>query len=306
MRKYLKRLVLFVLPLVALLAALEYGLRSIPNNYAYARDYILEHGDSIEVLILGNSHAFNGIDPFGFAAPAFNASAVAQDHKRDLALFERYIDELPALKHVIVPVSYFTIGAMIEDGPEPWRIRNYVIYHDLPEQASMPEHWLELSRNRKLESILMIPRYLLHDSTRIQGRSRGGSPGKHKAGLDFSSAGIETAKRHTIASTERYRENRGYLERLVQLAGERGIHVHLFNPPGHQAYREAMNAEQLAIAKACGRELATAHKHVTYHDLLDDERFQEADFSDSDHLQSSGTLKLTRILSADLAEHEKR
>lgn len=306
MQRYLSRLILFLVPLGGLLIALEAGLRSIPNNYTYTREYLLEHGDSIEILILGNSHAFNGIDPFGFDAPAFNAASVSQDHKRDLAILERFIDKLPALKHIILPVSYYSIGAMLEEGREPWRIKNYVLYLDMPDQASQLTHRFELLSSRKLRSIMMIAEHVLNDSTHISCLPRGGAPGKPKPGLDFSLDGRNTAERHTFGKAGRFKENRGYLEKLIRISSERDIHVHFFHPPGHQAYRAFLDSGQLVMARELGRELAEGYDNVTYHDLLEDDRFVESDFSNSDHLQKSGTVKLTRILREDLAACRNR
>jgi hypothetical protein len=305
MVRYLLRTMAFILPILGIIVMVECGLRAIPNNYSYTHERLLNHGDSIRILVLGNSHAFNGVDPLGFGVPAYNAANMSQDHRRDLAILEHYLAELPALRTIVLPLSYYSIGAVIEEGPEPWRVKNYAIYMDMPEQASSLEHRFEVLNARKSVSLRMLMDHLLYGSDNIRCRVNGGAPGRPKPGLDFVAHGKETAARHTFGPSGHYRINHAYLDRIIQLAAARGIQVHFFFPPCHKAYLDVMDPVQLALARKTGHELARTFQNVSYHDLSEDQRFIEIDFGNSDHLQASGTAKLTRILAEDLAGMSK-
>jgi hypothetical protein len=300
MKQYLRRASLFLLPLLVVMALTELALRRIPNDYRYTHDLLTQRGESIELLILGNSHGYNGIDPRGFRSRAYNAANISQDHRRDLAIAKQCIGHLPKLRSIIIPVSYASIGASIEHGREPWRVKNYVIHMDMPEQASRLDHRFELLNNRKPVLLAMLRDYLIHGLDNRDCGDFGGAFNRPKPGLDFLADAKKTADRHTCSDQERILRNLSHLEALIALAAAHDARVHLFFPPMHPAYLKAADDRQLQLARAIGRDLAHRHGQVSYHDLSDDPRFLEVDFSNSDHLSAAGNRKLTSILADTL------
>ena len=62
MNRFLRRIFWFVLPVAAAAAGAEWGLRCIPHQLGYKAAYMERHAPEIEVLSLGLSHAFYGLD----------------------------------------------------------------------------------------------------------------------------------------------------------------------------------------------------------------------------------------------------
>ena len=55
---------------------MEILLENIPNDYSFKKEYLDENSDSIEILVLGSSHSYYGINPIYFHLRAFNASVM--------------------------------------------------------------------------------------------------------------------------------------------------------------------------------------------------------------------------------------
>lgn len=300
MRWFVFRFALYTIPVLLIAALFEISLRQIPNNYSYIDDQLLHHGDSIEVLILGNSHAFNGVNPEGFGVPAFNAASISQDHRFDRALFERYLDRLPRLKAVVIPVSYASIGGRIELGNEPWRMKNYAIYMGQSAQTRNIEDRLEIMSRLKGEQFRSLIGFWFRGETNITCDRFGGKPGKSDRDLDFSTEAVVAVNRHSKGPLGPYRANLNELNELIRTAERRGIRTLLFAPPGHSTYRALLDPQQLGLSKVIPRQLDREHGSVRYIDLLADARFVTSDFSNPDHLNASGNKRLTSILAEEL------
>lgn len=300
MTRYLRRTFLFLLPLIALMGAFELALRRIPNDYSFTSERLREHGDSIDVLILGNSHGFNGINPEGLGSQGYNAASIGQDHQRDRAIMRHFAHHLPSLQHVIIPVSYFSIGSRIEQGREPWRVKNYVIHMGMRDEATLLEHRFELLNHPKPKLIRMLLDHWLNGEDNRSCGDYGGGINRPKPGLDMHADARATVERHSCDDPARYWWNMEHLKAIIAIASEHGAQVHLVFPPMHPAYLEIADTSQLQFARAIGRQLAQRHETVSYHDLSADSRFTDADFSNSDHLGATGRRKFTMILADTL------
>ena len=126
MKKFLRHIGLFLLPIVMVGIGLEWGAEAIPNSYTYKRDYIERHGGEVKTLILGSSNAYDGINPTVLPG-AFNLANSSQTLEDDYRLLERYIDDMDSLQTVIVGLGYHSLGAMTEDNRRTY----YTIYMGL-------------------------------------------------------------------------------------------------------------------------------------------------------------------------------
>ena len=63
MRKFCLRTVCFLIPVALLLMGLEVYVRSLPNSYKQKYQWMEQHADEVEVLLLGNSHGLFGLRP---------------------------------------------------------------------------------------------------------------------------------------------------------------------------------------------------------------------------------------------------
>ena len=66
------------------------------------------HAGEIETLVFGSSHTYHAINPTLFKSKCFNIAYSSQDLKRDVFLFDRFIENMSSLKQIVIAISYFT------------------------------------------------------------------------------------------------------------------------------------------------------------------------------------------------------
>lgn len=307
MRRFLKKIFTFLLPLLIGGILMEVALRCIPNDYRNKRKYLDAHAHKVETLILGSSHALYGLNPRYLSTPAFNAANVSQSLDEDLAILEKYAGDWQVLKTVILPISYFTLFERLSEGPESWRIKNYVIYYDMRVSRSPVDYTEVLSNRFNVNCERIVSHYIQHKPS-LACDSLGWDTLHTAAPVeDLVAAGTASAALHTIPDRQTKQNQRiqhhnlRVLERIADWCADRGIKLILFTPPAFQSYRENLDAEQLRISIQTATELAAAHPQISYYNFVFDPAFQENDFFDGDHLSASGAAKFTRIMDSVLS-----
>ena len=98
---------LFSLILFAVVVSIECFLLFQINIYSYKRQYVETHIDDIQVLLFGNSHIDQAIDPCFICSGSFNFAIQGRSKIYDMELAKRYIPQMRNLKVVIMPLDYF-------------------------------------------------------------------------------------------------------------------------------------------------------------------------------------------------------
>lgn len=126
MRRFLRDIGLYLLPIVLLAIVLEKAAEAIPNSYTYKKGYMEQHRSEVMTLILGSSNAYDGLNP-SVLPHAFNLANSSQTLEDDYRLLAKYIDDMDSLQMVIVGLGYHSLGAVAEDNRRTY----YTIYMDL-------------------------------------------------------------------------------------------------------------------------------------------------------------------------------
>ena len=92
MRRFIQKVMLFASPLFLFVVASELIIRRIPNDYSYKNAYLRDNAGDVEVLVLGSSHGFYGVDPVCFSRRGFNASHLSQSLDYDYFIFSKFKD----------------------------------------------------------------------------------------------------------------------------------------------------------------------------------------------------------------------
>lgn len=301
MHRFLKNILRFSCIFIVLLGLCEGAMRLLPSVYADKDRALRARAQGIETLILGSSHAYYGLDPAELGTEAFNLANVSQSPEYDLALLLRYDSLMPALKRIIVPISYFTFrDPALEQGPEWQRAIPYKVEMHLPLHPDLSIYNLELAdlertRGRLSNLVLRKPSNTCD--------SLGMGLGFDTAHRDphWQDGGRARAAKHSAPpSAERYETVMATLRRLIAHAEARGCEVVLITTPGWPTYYNNFDPQQEQEMRRGIAELTRAGKHVRYLDFLHDPRFTERDFYDTDHLSDIGAHKLSRILADSL------
>jgi hypothetical protein len=303
MRRLLLKLGLMALPFAGFLVWFEVARGGRESNqYVVKRHRLEAAAGRIQVLVTGSSHAHEGIVPALVHSNAFNLAAVSQSLRYDCALVHRHAPRLPALRLVVVPVSYFVLQSELDRGPEAWRAYYYLHYDGIPHRDwRLDTHlrnwsaWELFGRDFGLSALRGAAPELVADRYDDAGGLR---PERRPPPIDpkgvpdphGSNAVRAAARHHAGMNPALVAGNRARLAELLAEMKRRGVDVVFVTLPVSTAYRSAQRPETVALNAATlegpRREFGTE-----WHDYSADPRFADRDFQDADHLGAEGAAK---------------
>lgn len=296
MKILIRNLIFFSLPIVILLAGIEIYLRNIPNVYSYKNNYLIKHSSEIEVLYLGNSHIYYGINPEMSNFRSFNLAHISQSLDLDLALLNNYKESLSNLKCIVIPVDYFSLRSNLGLGVENWRIKNYEIYYKLNTKLDY-SHKFEIFNGKFKDH---VDRLLLNEQEKnIKDYNSLGW------GTDYVSQGPKTLEEigayQALKNTLNYdfntvNENIQILNTFVRLAETEKFEIIFVTCPVYQSYYQHINKAQFTEMETVMHELTKKKQHISYYNFFKSSKFNEHDFYDGDHLNHKGAEKFTHLL----------
>jgi hypothetical protein len=252
----------------------------------------------VELLVLGNSHTYNGIDPELLDWNAFSLANMAQGYDYDYYLLTHYSILCPKLKCVILPVSY--PGSFFRPSLDKtnWSsAANYYIYMGKNDRWFTKYHF-ELCRpyvlHGKIES---WKKGEVMDCSPLGYGQRNSMPDQK---IDLQTALERLAyiadKGH---EEENYAYNLDWLVHSLEYCKRHSYQVILVTMPVHHLFYENINPREMDMITQTVHELSTKYSFV-YIDYLKDSRFGEQDFVNVDHLNNVGAEKFTKILNMDI------
>ena len=258
MKKFLRHIALFLLPLLIVAVALEFVAESIPNSYTYKRDYMEQHGSQIRTLILGSSNAYDGLNPSALPN-GFNLANSSQTLEDDYRLLAKYIDSMDSLHTVIVGLGYHTLGATTEDNRRTY----YTIYMDLYPRWPLSKYSFEVSNPEML--VKKIIKYAVsRDVTRCD--SLGQRVGHTK---DAAETGAEWWNKDVLSLVENDKlqiadcrleieENTRYLHAIVDLCNAHNVQPIIVQMPVMKEYKYRLPEKQVALMEEVLQSLDSA------------------------------------------------
>ena len=313
--RFLCKLLLFLLPLLTLFGYAEVRLRRVSNGYRDKRVFLERQLDSVEVLVLGSSHAYFGIDPQCLSLRAVNLAFTNQSLYYDTRLVREYLDRMPRLQLVVVEVNCVSLWRQIADGQEPWR--DYFYYH----------FWGIRYRNLARFDPMMVSYVALYTWKATLGYARrnfnvnptcdplsnGRAPASCPNGFGNDPADTTTSPAlvrdswgkdrvrclDSMMQASHLSENIADLDTMLEELGRKHIRVVFVTVPAFESYSRylspAVNLRNVQVMDSlCSKYVC---RRVDY---LTDKRFLASDFRDADHLNFRGAQKLSRILNNDV------
>lgn len=302
MKRFIRNILFFVLPIAITLCALEFGVRRIPNNYSYKANWLNNNINQIKILTLGASNGYYGIQPRLFNVPAFNAAHVSQTPKYDNFIFNKYIEMADSLKLIIYPLSYCSLSFDLENGIEWWRTKNYTIYYNCPYHKWNLKYSTEIFSNSSVFVLCKrLKNRVIKNYSDVHCDSLGWGTDYRVSNKDgeWLRNGVKRAEYQTCdldACGKFVMENKRYIEDIIVQCYKRNINVMLLITPTYRSYYDNLNIKQLDLLTDFCDSMSIKYNNTTFVDLLKDCRFVEDDFYDADHLNEVGALKLTSII----------
>ncbi len=309
MKLFIYRVLVFLLPVLTLLLVMELYIRSLPNEYTAKKEYMDMHAPQVETLILGNSHALNGINPAYMDGNAYNLAFAGQTLKYDWELLQYYGSSLTHLKNIIIPISYFSLYNNLEsNSTNKFRLKYYKINFGILREENI------------LYNLEMVSVKFPKNISTIQQHLRGISPDKDSSGKreeylgwstrNYTVDDIEKEGKEKAAKHERYirpgelASNMHYLDNIISFAEQHKCKLYFITTPHYASYYRNMETDYFTRARhimdsICSLPYSTP---VRYIDMMKDSRFTKSDFVNSDHLSVSGAARLSSILNGLLRE----
>ncbi|MEQ3665249.1 MULTISPECIES: hypothetical protein [unclassified Olleya] len=299
MNSFFKNALLFTIPLLLVFIAIECFYRYVPNNYSYKNKQIQTQYGNIETLVFGDSHAFYGIDPKGFDRPTFNISNVSQSIYFDKLLFEKHVDSFPKLKNIILTVAYTTLSEVDDKLDLKWRKYFYKNHMGLTipliSKYDLKQHSLALVH--KLSKTIKYVRDYFKNGTLVTSDTHGFITTNLVENSTKDLDGF--AKRVTINHEDGlldFTQNTKRIQEIIKQCQSRDINVYLVSLPVNYRYVNLVNSKKVAKIYDTADALALGNSNTTYINLFEDNRFDDSDFFDANHLNVKGAKKCTVIL----------
>jgi hypothetical protein len=293
MKRFTKKIGLFLIPLSLLFLGAEYTLRAIPNDYSYKKKYLDSHATEIEVLILGNSHAYRGVLPEKLDLKSFNAAYISQSLDLDFLIFNGYKDKLKNLKYLVLNISYPSLFSSLTTTKEKWRLKNYNIYYDFC-ITYKPKNYSEILGNTFIVNEQKFNDYFFKNTSLITCTTLGGGPISNNN--NTLKAGLKAAKRHTKKEFKYYKKYVNELDKIIKYAKQNQFKIVVITPPGYSYYVNNLEPNQLNLMQTTLDSIVLNNTNVYWLNLLKNKSYLYKDFTDPDHLSSQGAIKFTEQL----------
>lgn len=306
MKKFLYKVLFFLLPIVILFFAIEIYIRNSPNSFITKADYLNNNLDKIEVLVLGTSHSQNGINPKFFKRNTANLSYGSQDIQIDSALFFKEVPKLKSLKKVIFELDYHRMD--IENDADFYRIPWYFIFYDVEvKPVSLINKFSLYSTNMTFFNDIMIADIKSNSKKQVINKYGFVEANYNNpfAISEYDSIKIQKdskvflKNRHKEVSVENFNKNKSRIEAMITYCNNNTIEFIIVSSPFYYTYVENEIPTKKEKVKTFIDYLTKKYK-VKHLDFESDARFHLKDFSNDDHLNADGAKKYSEILSKEI------
>ena len=322
MKKYIIKLVLISLIPILLVVAFDFWLRNQNSLYAEKYNGLIDKKDSVQVLILGNSHANYALDPSEFTHYfAYNLANVSQKIYFDKRLTLKAIENgISKLQYVFISIDYHSLHTSTQG------IRNYWSYYANGIKYKNDKYLLSnvspfLWGYTPKVSIAMfrkkiINRIKYYNTNTINFDVENGvkltdSINRGFIGFtgtdpsNFNPSWYETRAKSFDEPLHSEREEIIIdLEDFISKLIDQGIKPILISSPTYYEYNRYLNPSLLEKNENDIKLLCNKFELV-YWNYMNDKQFQKRDFYNCDHLNKEGARKFSTILSNRLDKYSE-
>ena len=310
MKHFIKQLMLFLsLPVVFILLS-DAWLRHASSLYKQKINGLQQDKDSIEVLILGNSHATYGVDPKQFSLFTYNLANSGQTFYFDKRLTLSYINRLRHLRFVFISADYHSLYSTTQGERDKWlyyasglkyKDRSYFLENISPflfgygPKLSFSLMRRELKkkltkRHKKDADILMYKGYL----PMIEKVSTFDQKAYKKRAKTTTNMILKSVEKNEIIED---------LDEFIIFLKSRNITPILFAAPTFKDYNVFLDSHIIQQNEADIHLLCKKYR-VEYWNYSADSSFKKQDFFNCDHLNTIGAVKFSNMLN-DRLNHLK-
>lgn len=312
MKQFILKATLLLLCFFCICIGLELYLLTISNEYSYKKNYVEQQGEKIKTLVLGHSHAGDGIMPHYLGDSVFNMATQGRNTYYDAIISKRYVPKLKNLECVIWPLGYnFQYSSykypLPRKSKEPDLSASYrcmfAKYMDISyEDEFRYRYWSELINSRLDYGKRLFIRDFeaTHhcDSTgfepiTVAEKSPTWREDKLPKEMEYNHPNATKAFAHTLS----------YMKQIAQVCKEADVRLIVITFPCYRSFVELTTPRGMKEMQACVDSMKRVYPAMEYYNYMSDPRFEEDDFCNSSHLTDVGARKFSSILREEVMQH---
>jgi len=295
MKLFFKKNVQYLVVVLTIAMLLNFLVFPKNTNVLSFKNNLLKDSLS-EVLVLGNSHTFFGVNPSLMEHKTINIASKSRKIETDFLILKKNKDKLRHLKMIVLPISYYTLFT------EDLTVEEKRLYYNYFEIDSYDQGALRNS-------------LVLHESFKELVEDALGKPLKiSKLGWRANSESYEFNQdeiierigdiNQRISRKNRINENVTYLKGIARICTQLKIKLMLLLPPYHpDFYKATENAYDSKIKRIIG---SLGLKNASLIDSKELHIVSDELFENVDHLNKKGahyfTIKLDSIITTLIDE----
>ena len=302
MKKFIKRLFIFFIPVIAFIAVWEYGLSTMTNSYMLKREQLETQATKIEVLVLGGSYTLRGVNPAYFCMKGYNLGDVEQSLFYDSRITLKYLDKMTSLKVVLVAISYNSLWLKLYGSRIGFRVYYYAHYwgirypavkwYNIRNYSNILDYGNSTAFGFALKGFKVnLVRDYQDNGWAIKWRKS--RPMNDLSGKIMMNRVNKSCKKAILDS------NISYVEDLLEQLNKRGIHPVIFSPPVTVHTYKFMEPNRVKTMDSAISGLCAIY-HCKFYDYQEDKRFTDKDFEDVNHLNPEGAAKFSKIINNEI------
>ncbi|WP_046745286.1 hypothetical protein [Kordia zhangzhouensis] len=300
MKKFIKKIIIFATIFIALAVIFEFFVFPYNNNQMGLK-YDLLHKKDTEILVLGNSHSFFGINPEVSQYRMINVANKGRKLSTDYELLKAYQSQLPNLQYVIVPISQYSLLSDTIDTQEK-RLYYRFFRLDAYKQNGFKNYLLCNEPFRELVDNMLFGNKQNHNQ---EVSDLGWHPSRknYKDPIEIVQARIEQLEGKPTEQKKLLQKNVQLLNDFASLQQNHTYKIVYITPPYHPDYYANSDANYHTYLSELLMNIASENKNVLYIDGKSLNLTKDTYYTDSDHLNVLGahtyTKKIDSILNTD-------
>ncbi|WP_417238343.1 DUF1574 family protein [Bizionia sp.] len=298
-KRFLKHILWFLIPVFGVYLAVELFYRTVPNNYTVKYHLIESQKNNAEVIIFGDSHTFYGINPNYIDKTTVNLANVSQTIYFDKLLFDKYANQASNLKFVIFSLEYSSLSQLDNTQEDVWRKYFYAnqMHLDVPLIKPYDIKNYSLALTQKLGQTARYFKDYIKNNTLVGSDKMGWGNTYIQAinSTELMRLAPIIAKKHDD-NTSDFSTSISRIKEIIKTCESKNINVILVNMPVSNPYLQLLNQQEVKAITEITRQFAKKNTHVTAINLLGDKRFEIKHFHDADHLNAQGAQICSEIL----------
>lgn len=290
MKRFLTDMVYTLIIFLVLAIAGEFLIfANIPNHYSDKYNYVESHKDSIRILLMGNSHAENSIDPVQIGEGTFDFAVSARWIFYDKQLLENFVPRMGNLQIVVFPMGY----------KMPFWSSHHYPEHQIPYIDYVHEKFMHCWYDRFPDNVIRWASIvqggnevnIFATRQRMADEWTGQVPLEGQGPLWKEEQNIDATIIDTPDAKEQVAEYTQYLTDMARTCYEHNVRFIVVTPPCHDSYVENTRPKGIEIMHQIIEDVRKEYP-IEYKDYLQDPAYRaDSLYYNCSHLNNIGATR---------------